>query len=163
MQKTHFARGYIPVIGAEVTALPADEMQRTRKCVRCGRAYKESDNIGSWRCVEHVGGYDPVRRLYDCCDNNNAGCVVCDHAESLQTPYPGSTTDRQITGGVPAFKLRVGNLKELAGVHQEALQKPPDFEQDVREQGRVDLAWVYLYRRCLIGVPEKATGVTLHR
>lgn len=71
-------------------------MQRQRKCVLCALQYRESDNIGQWRCRYHTANLayvenSPVKR-YLCCRKpiGSAGCVACDHTEE-QSTYAGPT------------------------------------------------------------------------
>ncbi len=160
MQHTSFAHGYIPLARLGCPSITTDDMKRQRVCFRCKKPYREIDNIGSWQCLEHTQSFDANRRIYPCCDSTRTGCVVCDHADDPVTPYPGSISDAAISNGIPVYKLRVGNLKELGGAHQEALQLPADFEQQKREHGD-ELAPVYIYRRCKFGVPDDAQGISL--
>jgi hypothetical protein len=57
-------------------------------CVNCGMSYKESDNIGRWKCSQHP--YFPsvsVGGIWPCCGKLSkpkpvpmgGGCVRCDH------------------------------------------------------------------------------------
>jgi hypothetical protein len=61
-----------------------------RMCVRCRRLYKESENIGQWKCSYHIGRVNEMLGRYTCCDKPAShaafGCRRCDHAD-LNAPH----------------------------------------------------------------------------
>lgn len=72
-------------------------MQRQRKCALCPLYFRESENIGQWRCRYHSrrlrrsDGSSPQR--YECCDGTvqSAGCVECDHVEDRNEYADGAS------------------------------------------------------------------------
>jgi len=60
-----------------------------KKCFRCGVDYLESENIGSWRCLQHISRvHSSSRSKWDCCSMpitdskrlSTCGCIPCDHS-----------------------------------------------------------------------------------
>lgn len=70
----------------------------TLECVNCGMIYRESENIGRWKCSQHVQ-FPEINRgeIWTCCKRKskgrpwpiNYGCVKSDHTV-LNCPYDES-------------------------------------------------------------------------
>ena len=151
---TSFAHGRFPRPTTTLPSIIDADMTRSRTCARCHCTYVEWQNIGAWRCCDHMASWDDNRKLFPCCMQRSArGCVACDHAESLTVPYPKSATDYEVTRGAPAFKTCRGNLKELRDYYREAVQEAPDAVAQQRLEGSDELVTVYVFRRSLYGNP----------
>lgn len=154
--ETSFAHGLLDRTDDRVPTIITDDMKRVRTCVHCHKNYREFGNIGAWQCASHTLKYDADAHWYPCCCTTLPGCVMCDHSEHEVVLYPNSVTQSDdcpnLSGVVPAFRLLVGNLKELHGVHREAIQYPSNYTEVHRALG--DEAVIFIYRRCLYGRPD---------
>lgn len=158
---TSFAHGRLPVATEMVDTIITEAMLVPRKCVRCAETYREFENIGAWRCSRHTEPFSDQRKVYPCCGVlSKVGCQACDHTDTRAAPYPGCETNFELLGGVAAKRLPYGNLQELQGVRLEAIQKPPDWTEQVRElNGREQRVSVWVYRLCKFGAPEQTSAV----
>lgn len=65
-----------------------------RRCVRCNRYYRESQNAGTWGCRVHIGLVDTYTGRWTCCNELErvAGCRRSDHAIATDAPTPYRVT-----------------------------------------------------------------------
>ena len=77
-------------VSPEWNAKVNDWAETLLECTRCGRDFYEIDNIGSWRCSQHVA-FRPTGGWWPCCGQKfisatqkvAAVCVAADHRASL--------------------------------------------------------------------------------
>ena len=71
------------------------ELAQERECIRCGRHYREIDNIGTWKCSMHPGTFLGVAETFDtklygytCCNKGyrTPGCTAVDHTDDAKEP-----------------------------------------------------------------------------
>jgi len=151
--QTSFAHAHIPLATEGFPSIMTAELTRQRECIRCKQFYRERENIGAWRCpMMHAHAYDHDAKVYPCC-SLSTGCIAADHTENVVEPYPGCVSDYELTRGVPAYKLLVGNLKELQGWRQEACWFPSAADRQHAAAGK-ETAELFLLRWCLFGKPQ---------
>lgn len=154
--ETSFARGVLERDNEDIPSIITPAMREWRKCVRCQQEYRQFENIGAWRCLDHVQPYDDDLHRYPCCPaSDQRGCQLCDHTQDVTRPYPHCTLPTSGSGFnsvVPAFECRLGNLEELQGVSEFAIQYPENWAERRREHGV--RAVVRIYPRCAYGKPH---------
>lgn len=183
-QYTLLPNGPAPVRDPAPTAIPAsvehdlrwtlsahdldvvrDWFQRWRCCVRCGARYREADNLGQWRCRQHMRtvydvnerhpltgrAYEDAhgRSLWRCCERpllgrqdpraSENGCVPADHTEH-DTRY----TDRWDLD-VPLRLLEHVPVAPDAVVERRGLPADDEFAAGTEDDASVPIVRVRRY------------------
>ncbi len=77
------------LLGATSQSSIDEQLERLRRCVRCGMMYRESQNMGAWSCRAYhaMEAYrTPHQPTYQCCGRaiGMRGCVPADHTEAYE-------------------------------------------------------------------------------